>query len=1061
MTNKHTRPIQATMFINKLQELLAELHRRWQIGELSTQEEVIAEFNSQLNTFFLNLRDPNFTPIRAITGLRPREEDYNEMFDFIGKDLNIIFKELKTAEDVILGNFNHIITERDRLNKEIKSIGSKLGDYILFTDDPLGLALYFKDSFNDVSKIDVGSNRLNATQAEINQAEGIITLAIDRDAGPTEKTVREAIINTNSNGQEGNNFQVGANIQNDITKILDGNPDSWFEYERVQRTLAENTDPLKLDLTLSLEDEQVINFIRVNPNNFGTQNWLTIQEIETSVDGNVFVSVKDDIPISGFLAEDEENIFQLAPSVSKFAGQGLYTFTPRKAKYIHIVLLQNTSYPIETSSGIQQRFAIGIRDIEIQALPYLAESELVSVPFVAPEEIKKISIIGSENPTEASELADIKHQISPDDGNTWFDIQPEGRTGITIPEILSLNTADDDSVVTPTPVTQIRHKLILSRNSTAFTEGASTLRQTVQDTVELVNLPTTSPFKVSIEKAPVDGSVALLNPLFGSRGKETPKLLLGVSNGDEVQFDIPLEPRGDIEDFNNFKNEIRLFVDNIEWFRVGSFDDNDPQTGNPVDADSRVFRVNNQNQVIFGDGVKGKIPVAGSIIGLTINSEQIFPTSDSPHKADLQFDSDGDKRNTIIRRVDPQKRITNELLTKNAQVFQAKNKNLILTSIRILEKDSNGIVIADTSDPTSIGAGTFRYEGTFRKAFIDGASELTGAGQWSVDVDNGRLYSFSPSSSVNNTSITYQYTPKKQLDNGEWDFVLAADNVRRGVEIKPAAYTTNAAEDIVTGGVKVLALSNTGIVPKTLSVPEDIFVGAGVTPVEVPFVNGIIELSNIVQVVDEEIGFDTSVVPGLSTFTLSRGDNLDPSFSPVFSNEVLFATEVVGVPSSDGEYKIDINTGDVTVYSTVQNEIDNPGNVNYNFIDETLNNSLPGKFSVDYKRGRLYSFSLTQIPPSGDKIKYQFTNYEIDYNIAKPIDSDSFLVDAEAQEISINDTEIIKAYNSIDVVSRTRQIIKIMYQFVERTRDSIEELEPFFSPIVKDYVLKILTKSRI
>lgn len=1063
MTNQHTRPIETTLFVNKLNSLLTDLHKKWQSGSLATEHDVIEEFNARLNEFFNNLRHPNFNPIQALPGTLPRHEDLNYTFSTISQDIEVIFKELQTAENVVLSNFNHIVTERDRLNKEIKAIGSKLGDYILFTSDPLGKVLYYKDSFNDLSRIDVGNSRLNATQAEVNRAEGIVTLAINRGAGQTSQKVEEAIINSNSNGQIGNNFQLNASIHNDIDKILDNNPDSWFEYERVQRTATENTDPLKLDLTLRLSEEQVINFIRVNPNNFGTQNWLTISEIETSVDGNTFISIKDDIPVSGFLAEDEENIFRLAPSVSKFAGEGLYTFIPRKAKYIHIILLQDTSYPIDTPTGVQQRFAIGVRDIEIHALPYEVDSELISIPFVAPEEIKKISLLASENPTDASELADVKHQISPDDGNTWYDIQPQGRTGVEVPEILNFNTADDDSIATPTPITEVRHKLIINRDTAAFTEGASTLRQTVEDTVELVNLPSTSPFRINIENAPVDGTVAMLNPLFGSRGKEDPKLFLGLSNGDEVKFTIPLEPRGDIRDKINFKNELRAFVDGIEWYRVGAFTDDDPQTASAIDESSKVFLINNQNQIIFGDGILGKIPIAGSIIGLTIEPENIYPTSDSPHTADLQFDSDGNKRHATIRRVDPLKTITNEQLTKNAQVFRIKNEFLDLSSIRIKEKDNSvpPVLIADTGEALPAGAGTFRNGQ--RKDFVDGASELLADGDWSMDTDNGILYSFAISSAVNTISITYSYTPKLTLTDAQWDFVIdPSDNIRRSIEIKPIAYTTNSAEQSVPAGVKVINLDDTGIVPKTLTLPADTF--TSLTAVEIPFIDGIIELSNVVQVDNESIdSLDSSGDP-LHTFTLQNGTSLESSFSPVFNNTTLYAVEKasIGVLAADGEYFVS-DVGLVTVYWDTGG-LGGPlptdlGEVSYYFKDSGLDGSLPGKYSVDYKRGVIYCFTVTATPT--DNITYQFTNYEIDYNIAKSIDPDSFSVDAQSQEISINDTEIIKAYNSIDVLSRTRQVIKVMYEYVQRTRDSIEELEPYFSPIVKDYVLKVLTKSRL
>lgn len=245
-----------------------------------------------------------------------------------------------------------MVSKLNRLNSRLKSVSSQLGDYILFTNTPTKDSIYFSDSFNNINRIDFNSKLINTEQCEINQIEGVITLPVDKSKQIPINITNTPIINSNSNGSIGNNEELGASLNNNINTILDNNSDTWFEYERV--LTVDDNKPLILDLTIDIGEEKIINFLRVNPNNFGTRTSVEILDINTSTNGKDFISIKDEIPIANFLGQDEENIFILAPSTSKFAGQGFYTFTPRKAKYINLVLKQSTSYIINTTLGLQK-----------------------------------------------------------------------------------------------------------------------------------------------------------------------------------------------------------------------------------------------------------------------------------------------------------------------------------------------------------------------------------------------------------------------------------------------------------------------------------------------------------------------------------------------------------------------------------------------------------------------------------------------------------------------------------------------------------------------------------
>jgi hypothetical protein len=450
--NKHLIEDKSVLLKEKLDKLSSTLQSSLKAGDFQTQEGYFLEAIRILNGFYRTLNEPQIESPNVSQDQLPDLDIYQELWDKLLEDLTIMFTEIENVEDLTVGNFNFATTEANRLTARLKTVSSKLGDYILYALHPTKDSLFFKDSFNDLSKIDVNSALLNVTECEINQDEGVVTLPVNRGEISAIRITETPIIDPSSNGIAGNNQELGAQHNGDVVTILDNNPDTWFEYENVVIGTLDTKTPLILGLTINLGSEAVINHIRVNPNNFGTKTTIQIDSIDTSIDGEVYTSVKDDIPVADFVTEDEANIFTLAPSTSKYAGQGLYTFTPRKAKYVRFVFRQTEPYVIDTPNGERLRYAIGLRDVDIRAFPYEGSGEIVSIPFEVGDEIRKVLLQSNQNPTTLSELASIRYYISPDDGGTWYEIQPkelEGTSGVvSTPEILEFNGVSPDTIVT-------------------------------------------------------------------------------------------------------------------------------------------------------------------------------------------------------------------------------------------------------------------------------------------------------------------------------------------------------------------------------------------------------------------------------------------------------------------------------------------------------------------------------------------------------------------------------------------------------------------------------------
>lgn len=1039
MANKFTRTIDSTLLKNKIDMLYRTLQNALSDPSISTREQLVAIAANMITSFYKDLAGPLFQPRLIQAGDPPDPDDFNANLQAVLDDLNIIFAELENVEGIILENFNYFVSESNRLNRKTKSVASKLGDLVLFSKNVLKNSLFFTDSFNNINRIDFNSNLLNSTQCEINQSEGIITLPVIRTPDSIIKADEDPAINTNSNGTPGNNFELGQALNNDIKAVLDNNADTWFEYERVLPIDADDQVPLVLDLTINLGESKILNFVRINPNNFGTRTQVEIDTIETSIDGTSFVSIKDEIPIPGFIVEDEENIFALSPSTSKFAGQGLFTFTPRQAKYIHIVLRQRSPYIIESATGKRLRYAIGIRDINLEAQVYESRGEIISTEFSAAEEIRKILVDTSQSPSEESELASITHQISPDNGITWHDIRSAEFTGFSdvvnaVPEILNFNTNLDGDVSTADPVLRVRYRAILERFPEAFQpENSSSLRKNIGFTTELHQVPDTSPFTITLSKTPVKGTVKVIDPQLGSRGIDNYNYEFAIGNAGEQIHELPftdVQPdlvKTLVSDtyFVEESNPEIILVNGREWSK------NRISLGNPVD---KIYEIDYARGTIrFGDGLSGQAATTGAIISIRLTPERALlePTPEG-RRYKLQFPTNGDKKTITIQKFDDI-RSQSEPLEKSVKKFRLLQDDLIVDSESFLP--STQTIFTD------------------KKTFLDGVLELSNTGDYSIDYETGTLYSFSRTSSTSDIAIVYNFDPIVELLETEWDFEEETV-LKDTIIISDDAFSTiEVSDEAIPAGVQKFSLSKFNIERGTVrfTVPSGVSTPFGT---EVDFIDGRTEILGLVEAT-ERIDPSSTAGTGLNTFVLSL-EPVGQSIAPItFSNTDAFTTLVAGVPSSDGEYRITGSTVEVFLDSPETK----PGFVTYFYLDPTVDST--GLYSIDYLIGNVYT---NDVVPSGITLDFEFAKFLVKYPIARAVPEEDFQVNEEDATVTLSDREILKRSqisSAVDKAVLTRDTYQILYNFVDENREDLTALEPHFSPILKEYALRVLTKGNL
>jgi len=347
--NRFKQELAGTLLRNKLGALLAKLSESYVSGDHEGHEDLQDEFVQRMKEFTDEPFSPFFKGAHVRPGDYPDLDIYDGEMENLANDLFLLATETKNIQDIMVANFNMISRQEDQVKEGIKRIRSSLGDLKLYGTGALSENIYFSDSFGTLDKVDAETPLLSKPQAAVQPAEGIATLKFGQSDVQRAK-IFKLQINDASNGVLGNRTETRLITHADTEAATDGNPDTWFEYEKsfVSSERRAFTDfaggPLVLDMTAILQKESIINRIVVNPNNFGTKNWIKIRNIETSRNGETYKSIFDDIPQAEWTVDERGALLSLAPEGSKFAGIGVYTFLPRKVRYIRIILEQDKFY---------------------------------------------------------------------------------------------------------------------------------------------------------------------------------------------------------------------------------------------------------------------------------------------------------------------------------------------------------------------------------------------------------------------------------------------------------------------------------------------------------------------------------------------------------------------------------------------------------------------------------------------------------------------------------------------------------------------------------------------
>jgi hypothetical protein len=679
MTNKHLTQSPSGVLKARLEVLLEDTNNLYRSGQHVLEEDLVSTYNKALDTFLFSIHDSILGQASKIKKGMPADPFYyNSFTTAIGQDLDVLFGETLALNNMIVSGFNSIISEQEEIKQTSKRISNKIGDYLLFADPSLGAGFFFGDSFNSAERIELKSSLIEGEECYLGKEEGAVFLPLDGE--PDRPKVKNIIVNSISNGTPGNSFQIDAVNKTEIEAITDNEPNTWFEYEKV--TAYESAIPLVLDLTLVLQDVSVINHIHINPINFGTPSPITIVSLETSLNGKEYRSVLDDIPTKEYIKEDREEAFSLSPATSKFAGQGFYSFLPRKAQYVHVTFAQRDPSSIQTVNGERLRYAIGLRDINILGRKFKKEGSIVSTPFSSKLDLRKVSIWTAELPVstsgadQANTLTSIKYALSENDGAVWREIQPTSKDNLNVAEVINYNNISTGSIDTEEPVLSLRHKISMKRNKEAF-QGEVVVKREKLSYSEVLSLPAGNP-ELILSNKPISESVRILLPFFGSYSCPLPRtgfknlsapmdldfleFKVDVSPVDSLRFDLPAL------DIENIKEHIRILVNGELWEYCEKEDvdtgkDTSYESGHVgIDDESKIYFLNkNGRELQFGYNIeeendedwvkvrKGALPPGGARVQICLDGDNPrLELTDKGYILNLSSYSDGFKENCSL-----------------------------------------------------------------------------------------------------------------------------------------------------------------------------------------------------------------------------------------------------------------------------------------------------------------------------------------------------------------------------------------------------------------------------
>lgn len=482
-------------------------------------------------------------------------------------------------------------------------------------------------------------------QAAVRVIQGALTLPIESSV---KILPRKVLISSTSNGFPGNSdTDIQTNNSNPVF-MLDGKPDTWFEYERM------DSGPLTLSLVCDFNTESILNGLLIRPVSL-------LSGIDFQIDDVIFntskgaKSLRDLVP--DFLPESFWTVRNIGNDIFWET-----VFMPVVCKSLVIKLKQETEHSVKVSTSDRRevsrtRYAIGIKNLEFYQHRYKSSGGINSVSHNVPAGLYGLATSVEIFP-KTNKLYDVDFRVSTDAGADWSD------------DILSFPQAKSTSVALDGTPGSIIWRLTLERTNPAFENATSftdeeifhELRVSLSAVSKLV-----SPMRAQLREKPFNKEVYVLQPKVGRMTDSNRKaVLLGIASGGTQTFNLPDSLLNLGLDYENLK----VYVNNNIWQRVDNLTDLELPVSSLYDGKYMLSEA--QDQILLPNYLAG-----GSTVKYSFNEERMLFSERSDgyyYKMPRLFDPD--KNNIVITNLPSDAALKRVTLQEGLKVHDLGFKNL-------------------------------------------------------------------------------------------------------------------------------------------------------------------------------------------------------------------------------------------------------------------------------------------------------------------------------------------------------------------------------------------------
>lgn len=389
-----------------------------------------------------------------------------EKFDGLFARLNQLKEELAARGDRLAVSQLYYLARLAELGNTIDVLKRRRPNVVVFHEPFLNLANFDLDA-------------VGGTPADVIFSRGLLVLK------RTEEKVAEVaeVVVTSGNGLPGNTHQVypdsgiycGAEDAHlDLGAIVDGNVNTWFEYERLSALtgaqyfstrylegcpwLTERREPLELALKVRLDRRQIINWVTAEPFlpaergyippyldllfddgrgrkqevNYGQLTQATFIPTAPQQVRTVTLFLRQPVPYSVTIGVPESKL-QLRElgldydAANRVIKQPVWRSdeTPQDWSELRQRLAEAATH---TAPAL--RYQVGLRGIQMGAYRYNAAASYVSYPYVVSGEIAAVRL--DVNVSSGALLAgqsSVRAFLSVDDGASWLPVRIPGSGG--------------------------------------------------------------------------------------------------------------------------------------------------------------------------------------------------------------------------------------------------------------------------------------------------------------------------------------------------------------------------------------------------------------------------------------------------------------------------------------------------------------------------------------------------------------------------------------------------------------------------------------------------------